>query len=161
MSCFLKELDSTDHRAGFHHGPWSRTMEDGPFQWSEFMVRLLEKKFSFESLGPLTRCKPNVDQEEGMTMHQKTYVLIFFLKQAQEDHFGLHLSSLLCWMYRRRGLQIFSQQYLKRMRWFICTYSMWITCDMYLVFLVLENYAKKNRNRFPIAVLLATLICNH
>ena len=37
-------------------------------------------------------------------------------------------------------------------------YHLHVTC--YLVLSLLENYAKMNRNRFPIAVLLTTMICN-
>ena len=63
LQIFLARL-----RAGLHYGPWSRTMEVGLFQWSEFMVQLLWfnslKKINFKSLGSLTRCKSNLDQEE-------------------------------------------------------------------------------------------------
>jgi len=55
-------------RASFHHGPWSRTMEDGPFSMIQldgptFMVRF-RKISTYKTFGPLTRCKPNVDREE-------------------------------------------------------------------------------------------------
>ena len=38
-------------RAGLHHGPWSRTMEDGLFSWSDFMVWILKNPFT-KPLGP-------------------------------------------------------------------------------------------------------------
>ena len=41
----------TKARVGLHYGPWSRTMEEGLFQWSKFMVRLLEK-YVLKALGP-------------------------------------------------------------------------------------------------------------
>ena len=44
------------------------TMEDGLFPWSDFMIQtsmvLFLKESSYKACGPLTRCKPNVDQEE-------------------------------------------------------------------------------------------------
>ena len=50
-SDFVKEL-----RVGLHHGPWSRTTEDGFFPWSGFMVQLpsfdfLKNQFT-KLLGP-------------------------------------------------------------------------------------------------------------
>jgi hypothetical protein len=43
-------------RAGLHHGPWTQTMEDGLFSWSDLMVEhpwsaFLENQF-IKSLGP-------------------------------------------------------------------------------------------------------------
>ena len=48
-----------DLRVGLYHGPWSGTMEDGLF----FIVWFL-KKSNYKAYGTLTKCKPNVDQEE-------------------------------------------------------------------------------------------------
>ena len=51
-------------RAGLHHRPWSRTMEDGLFPWSDLMVQLSWSSFLNKAFGSLIRCKLNVDQEE-------------------------------------------------------------------------------------------------
>ena len=75
-------------RAGLHHGPWSQTMEDGIFSWSNFHGPI-SKKTIYKAFGPLTRCKPNVDQK-WMIMHQKMNVLVFFnscLTKAIVDFF--------------------------------------------------------------------------
>jgi hypothetical protein len=76
-------------RAGLHYGPWHRTMEDGLCQWSKFMVRLngptLEKN-SFKSLGPLTRCKLNVDQKEWPC--SKKWRCWFFWYMPKKGNFG-------------------------------------------------------------------------
>ena len=67
-------------RAGLHYRPWSRTMERGLFSWSECMVQLPWSDFlkkCFESLGPLVRCKLNVDQEEWPCT--KKWMCWFFL----------------------------------------------------------------------------------
>ena len=50
-------------RAFLHHVPRSRTMEDSLFHGPTFMVQIL-KKSMYKAFGRLTRCKPNVDQEE-------------------------------------------------------------------------------------------------
>ena len=47
----LKAHDYCILRADLHYGPWSRTMEDGIFRRSEFMVRLL-KNLVLKALGP-------------------------------------------------------------------------------------------------------------
>ena len=45
--------------------PWKRAFFNGPGLGSCFDLHdPISLKFSFESLGPVTRCKPNVDQEE-------------------------------------------------------------------------------------------------
>ena len=97
-------------RANLHYGPWNQTMENGLFQQFEFMVQLPWSDFlkiSFEILRPITRCKPNVDQEELPCT--KKWMCIFFIIHAQKCSFekknscltillsslGLHLSSLL------------------------------------------------------------------
>ena len=54
----------TEVRASLHHGPWSWTMEDGIFSWSNFHGLISLKKSIYKAFGPLTRCKLNVDQEE-------------------------------------------------------------------------------------------------
>ena len=43
-------------RAGLHHGPWSRTMEDGLFPWSNFKVQFLKINI-YEAFGPLISVK--------------------------------------------------------------------------------------------------------
>ena len=55
----LGPVYTMDHEAG--------PQKDGLFHWSEFMVQLPWFEFlkkGFESLRPLARCKPNLDQEE-------------------------------------------------------------------------------------------------
>ena len=52
-------LRGVELRARLHNGPWSRTMEDGIFPWSNFLKKSICKAF-----GTLTRCKLSVDQEE-------------------------------------------------------------------------------------------------
>ena len=86
-------------------------MEEGLFQWFEFMVQLPWSNFlnfSFKSLAPLTRCTPNVNQEEWPCT--KKWMCWFFsiacskrvvLKKKNLSlsillsSLGLHLSSLL------------------------------------------------------------------
>jgi hypothetical protein len=48
---------TTDHEVG----PWKMAFVNGPSSWSDFHG---PTSWSLKSLGPLTRCKPNVDQEE-------------------------------------------------------------------------------------------------
>ena len=117
-------------RAGLHCGPWSHIMEDGLFQLYEFMVQLPWPNFfkiNFESFGLLTRCKPNVDQEERPCT-KKWKCWYFFSKLCPKKRIykkklsllillyslGLYLSLLLSLMCRRCGLQIFSQQFLQK-----------------------------------------------
>ena len=47
---------------------WNRTTEDGLFSWSDLTVQhpwssFLKNQF-YTAFGPLTRCRPNLDQEE-------------------------------------------------------------------------------------------------
>ena len=55
-------------RVALHHGPWSRTMKDCLFIWSNIMVQFpwsnFLKKSICKAFEPLTRYKPNVDQGE-------------------------------------------------------------------------------------------------
>ena len=44
-------------------GSWKMAFVNGPTSWYDFRGITL-KKISFESFGLLTKCKPNVDQEE-------------------------------------------------------------------------------------------------
>ena len=60
-------------------GPWKRAFFNGP----TFMIRLLKK--SILNLGPLTKCKANVDQEEWPCT--KKWMCIIFLIYAQKGHF--------------------------------------------------------------------------
>ena len=80
---------------------WKMAFVNGPSSWSDF------KKISFESLGSLARCKPNVDQEESPCT--KKWRCWFFFKYMPKkgsieknssltillSSLGLHLSSLL------------------------------------------------------------------
>ena len=66
----LRPIYTMDHEVG----PWKRTFFNGLISWSNFhergpflMVRVhgpISQKINFGILGPLTRCKPNVNQEE-------------------------------------------------------------------------------------------------
>ena len=61
------QLNSRSMRAGSHHGPWDHIMEDGIFLRSDLMVQHAWSDFFksiYKAFGPLTRCKPNVDQKE-------------------------------------------------------------------------------------------------
>ena len=60
---YIQQIVGCTLRAGLHHGSWSWTMEDGLFHGPTSMVWFL-KKLVYKAFGPLTRCKPNVDQEE-------------------------------------------------------------------------------------------------
>ena len=60
-------------KVGLHHGPWSRTIENGPFLWFDLMVWFL-KKTTHKAFGPLTRCKPGVDQEEWLFKFDHSFV---------------------------------------------------------------------------------------
>ena len=54
-------------RGCLYHGSWSCPMLDGIFPWSHFIVTLPWFNFFkciLKAFGPLTRCKPNVDQEK-------------------------------------------------------------------------------------------------
>jgi hypothetical protein len=51
-------------RDSLHYGPRSCPMSDGIFPWSHSHGKNFEIMQILKSLGPLTRCKPNVDQEE-------------------------------------------------------------------------------------------------
>ena len=62
------------HEVG-HHGrcPFSMVRIDGPTS----MIRFLKESI-YKAFRPLNRWKPNVDQEEWMTMRQRVNKLIFF-----------------------------------------------------------------------------------
>ena len=106
-------------RAGLHHGPWSWTMEDGlffhgPTWWSNFFGLISLKKNIYKVFGPLTRCKPNVDQKEErpctkkwmcclfLNIGPKTAFLDFFFKF---DH--SFVLSCLCLLFPKRKFHWF------------------------------------------------------
>ena len=65
----IKLLTFVEVRAGLHHGPWNWTMEDGIFPWFHLVVQFpwsnsSKYQLDYKAFGPLTRCKPNVNQEE-------------------------------------------------------------------------------------------------
>ena len=60
-------------------GPWKMAFFLGPISWSTFIVRFLEKP-TYKAFGPLTRWKPNVDQEEWPCI--KKWMCSFFLIYA-------------------------------------------------------------------------------
>ena len=141
--CFLPSTTrNMISRGGLHYGPWSRTMEDGLCQWSEFMVRIPWSDFIkytfFESLGPLTWCKSNVDQEEWPCTKKW---MCWFLIHAQKGQFikknqvwpfsclllsslGLHLSSLLVKCVEDVACESSHNTFTKQMSNLICTCSM-------------------------------------
>ena len=51
-------------RGSLHYGPRSCPMLDGVIPWSHSHGEIFEIMQTLKPLGPLTRCKPNVDQEE-------------------------------------------------------------------------------------------------
>ena len=61
-------VQSSLSRPVLHHGPWSRTMEDRLFPWSNFMIHLpcsdFFKKSIYRVFGSLIRCESNVDHKE-------------------------------------------------------------------------------------------------
>ena len=56
---FLGAVYTIDHELVPHKMPYSAVRVHGV----HFMVQVL-KKLIYKAVGPLTRCKPNVDQEE-------------------------------------------------------------------------------------------------
>ena len=56
-----KRTYTTQLKVGLHYGPWSWTMEDGLFPWSEFIIQLsmvrLLKILILKALGPLLDVK--------------------------------------------------------------------------------------------------------
>ena len=59
----LKDILGPIYTADHEVGPWRMAFVNGPSSWSNFHGPT-SLKISLKSLGPLTRCKPNVDQEE-------------------------------------------------------------------------------------------------
>ena len=77
-----KEVDMMEYTSGvhvlckyaqvrgcLHHGPWSCPMSKGifsmvPFHVNISMGRFLKNAWILEVVGPMTRCRPNVDQEK-------------------------------------------------------------------------------------------------
>ena len=51
-------------RARLHHGPWKMALFHGLTWWSNFHDPICLKNPVYKAFEPLTRCKPNVDQEE-------------------------------------------------------------------------------------------------
>ena len=74
---YLKNVFLASLRVGLHHGPWSRTMEDGLFPWSNFMVWFL-KNVNLQSFWAphwvWTECG-----SRRMAMHQKVSAMIFLI----------------------------------------------------------------------------------
>ena len=60
---FAKEISGSVYTMDHEVGAWNMAFVSGPSSWSNFHGPT-SKKNSFESHGPLTRYKPNVDQEE-------------------------------------------------------------------------------------------------
>ena len=53
-----------------HHGPWSWTMEDDRFHDPTFIVWFVKTPIH-KAFGPLSRCRPNEDQEEWQPCTKK------------------------------------------------------------------------------------------
>ena len=70
-------MDFSTQRVSVHHGPWSQSMEDGPFPWSNFLKRKqITKPFG-----------PSQGRQYGprrMTMHQKVNVFFFNICPKRE-----------------------------------------------------------------------------
>ena len=69
-------------------GPWNIVCPDGPTCMIQFCT-----KSNYKAFGPLTRCKPNVDQEEWPCT-KTINVLIFFLNFFQKGNYEDNNSSL-------------------------------------------------------------------
>ena len=105
-------------------------MEDDFFQWSEFMVRLLEQ-IVLKALGPsLGVNRMWTKKNDRAPKSECAEFFKYMLKKGIFERnssltillvsFGLHLSSLL--VFQRCGLQIFLQQFLqKTLSDLICT----------------------------------------
>ena len=83
-------------KANLHHGPWQvaffMVWLDGPISMVPFLDDLI-----YKALGPLTMCKPNVDQEEWS--YQKLNVVIFFKIICQKGQFWKKKSSLTFFLF--------------------------------------------------------------
>jgi hypothetical protein len=61
------------------HGTWSWTMKDGLFHGPTSMIQFLRETI-YIAFGPLTRCKPNVDQDDHTPKSEcASFSLFFFL----------------------------------------------------------------------------------
>ena len=99
-------LPHSSLRGSLHYGPWKMTFVNGPSSWLDFHGPT-SQRISFESLGPLTWCKPNVDQEEWPCTRE--WMWRFFKNMPKKGNLwkkkksltillsslGVHLSSLL------------------------------------------------------------------
>ena len=77
-----------DLRVGLHHGPWSRTMDDGLFHgatwWSNFHGPSSWKNKIYKVFEPLTRCKSSLDQEERpCTKNECAYFFLTYVHKGQ------------------------------------------------------------------------------
>ena len=118
-----------------------------------FMVRLL-KNLIYKVVGPLTKCKLNVDQEDWAC--GKKWMCWFFFIMLKKDNFekknsssivlffslGLHLSFIYCYMCWRCGLQIFSHQFLQKQMSEFDLY-MFNVIYMWLVFCVITTLNRR------------------
>ena len=121
-----------------HYGPWSRTMEDGLFQWSEFMVQLPWSDFLKKKFGKpwaLSGCKLSADEEEWPCT--KKWMWCFFntcskrkdLKKIQARPFSCFLLGFTCLHFLLNVSKMWLANLLttiftKQMRDFICPCSM-------------------------------------
>ena len=80
-----------------HHGSRSCPMPYGLFSWPHFMVTF-EKDANLKAFGPLTRCQPNMDQEEWPCAKMWIFFLIFVNKGGLKKS-CFYLSSFLLLYY--------------------------------------------------------------
>jgi hypothetical protein len=141
---FTPRTVKSDHRRWpFFHGPtwWSN------FHGSDFL-----KHWFTKPLGALTGCKPNVDQEERPCTKKwmcwfcylESLKNALLKKQFKFDHCLVFSWVSLVFTFCLNVLQMWLANFLttklpKKISDFICTCSMSITCDMYLV-LYIEHY---------------------
>ena len=79
-------------RGCLHHGPRSCPMSYGFFSWSHFHGSIPEKCIFRSPWVPLTRCKPNVNQEEWP--HIQKWMCWFFLFMSKRAVLGFFFSCL-------------------------------------------------------------------
>ena len=102
-------------------------------------------------VGPVTRCKPNADQEEWpCTIKWMCWIFLVHAQKGQFrenfrfDHFLVYswvsLVITSCYKCRRCGLQIFSQQFLQKISDLICTCDVYLLLSLhYIGYLVFDN----------------------
>ena len=85
---YLGSVYTMDHEVG--------SWKDGLFPWVDLMVKLPWSNFFkisiYRAFGPLTSCKPNVDQEEWPCT--KKWLCLFFEYMPEKDKFRKNNSSL-------------------------------------------------------------------